>query len=85
MNEQLMYFVAVIVLIYLFGRILIKPLKKFLKIAINSILGGIAIYIINTIGAVFEFHIGLNVVTILTIGFLQIPGLLCLIGIKLLV
>lgn len=85
MNEQLIYFIAVIIVIYLFGRILVKPLKKVLKILINSILGGIALYAINTIGGVFEFHIGLNVVTILMIGFLQIPGLLCLIGIKLLV
>lgn len=85
MNEQLIYFIAAIIVIYLFGRILMKPLKKILKILINSILGGIVLYIINTVGAVFEFHIGVNALTLITIGLLQIPGLLCLIGIKFLV
>ncbi|WP_368671203.1 pro-sigmaK processing inhibitor BofA family protein [Klebsiella pneumoniae] len=35
---------------------------------LNSILGGISIYIINLVGANFGFHIGLNFFTSVIIG-----------------
>ena len=54
---------ACIVIIYIVGKLFLFPLKKILKLIINSILGGILIYIINFIGVLFHFHIGLNIVT----------------------
>lgn len=56
-------FLSCIAGIIIFGRILILPIKKILKLVINSILGGILIAVINYIGAAFNFHIGLNIVT----------------------
>ena len=46
---------------------------------------GIVIYIINLIGAGFGFHIGLNIFTSIIVGLLGLPGVVCLIIIKLLV
>lgn len=47
----LITFLACIIVLFLFGKILILPLKTILKIIFNSILGGVLIYVINSIGA----------------------------------
>lgn len=44
-------FFACILTLFLFGRLLIIPLKTILKIIFNSLLGGVLIYIINIVGA----------------------------------
>ena len=56
-----------------------------LKLVLNSIIGGLVIFIINLVGANFGFHIGLNFFTSVLVGFLGLPGAVILIIIKLLV
>ena len=85
MDINIITYLACICFIFIFGRIFIVPIKKVVKLMINSILGGITIYIINIIGSNFGFHIGLNVITSLIAGILGLPGVICLIIIKLLV
>lgn len=55
------------------GRVFSVPLKAILKLIINSILGGLLIFIINLIGGAFEFHVGLNVGTSILVGILGLP------------
>lgn len=43
------------------------------KILGNSILGAILILVINVIGKLFEFHIGLNIGTAMITGILGLP------------
>ena len=72
MDINVITYLACICFLFLFGRIFIVPVKKVLKLILNSILGGVAIYVINLIGSVFNFHIGLNFYTsilIRTVGF----------------
>lgn len=71
MDTNLITYLACICFIFLFGRIFIVPLKKVLKLALNSILGGITIYIINLVGASFGFHIGLNFFTSIVIRIIR--------------
>lgn len=85
MDQNIITFLACICFIFLVGKIFILPIKKLLKLVLNSILGGILIYIINLVGASFGFHIGLNLFTSITIGILGIPGAIVLILIKLLI
>ena len=85
MDTNIITFLACICFIFLFGKIFIVPIKKIIKIIINSILGGIVIYIINLIGANFGFHIGLNVITSIIVGTLGLPGAIILILIKLII
>ena len=85
MDSNIITFLACICFIFIFGRIFIVPIRKILKIILNSILGGVVIYLINFIGANFVFHIGLNIFTSLMIGLLGLPGSVCLIIIKLLI
>lgn len=58
-------------------------LSKIFKLILNSILGGILIYLINYFGASIGMHIGLNVVTSVFVGFFGIPGALLLLAVKL--
>ena len=83
MDNNLITYLACICFIFLFGKLFIVPLKKIL--ILNSILGGISIYIINLVGANFGFHIGLNFFTSVIIGVLGLPGAICLIIVKLLI
>ena len=62
-TNTIIIFLSCIMAILIFGRILILPIKKILKLLINSILGGTLIAIINWIGLAFDFHMGLNLFT----------------------
>ena len=85
MNASIITYLACICFLFLFGRIFIVPLKKILKLVLNSVLGGLVIFIINLIGANFGFHVGLNVFTSILVGLLGLPGAVILIIIKLLI
>ena len=85
MDTNIITFLACICFIFIFGRIFIVPFKKILKFIINSILGGLTICIINLIGAGFNFHIGLNIFTSILVGLLGLPGVVCLIIVKILI
>lgn len=71
--NTIVVYVACIIFLFLIGRFFIIPLKSIAKIIGNSILGGILIFIVNTIGSIFNFHIGLNIGTALITGILGVP------------
>ncbi len=83
MDTNIITYLACICFLFVFGRIFIVPIKKILKLAFNSALGGLLIWIINIVGANWEFHIGLNFFTSILIGVLGIPGAVVLVIIKL--
>ena len=77
-------YIACIFFLFIFGRIFILPIKTILRLVINSIFGGVLIFIINLIGSIWGFHIGLNLITSIFVGILGIPGVIVIIIIKLL-
>ena len=81
-NTIITFFVS-IVFLFIFGKLFLWPIKNILKFMMNSILGGVFIYIINFIGMNFGFHIGINIITSIIVGFLGLPGALLLIILKL--
>lgn len=83
MDTNLLTYLACICFLFIFGKVFIVPIKKILKLVINSVLGGVVIYLINLIGGTFGFHIGLNIFTSILIGLLGLPGAVCLIIVKL--
>ena len=85
MDNNIITYLACICFIFIFGRIFIVPIKKILRLVLNSVLGGLTILIINLIGANFGFHIGLNIFTSVLVGLLGIPGAVCLVIVKLLI
>ena len=84
-ETALLAYLSGIIIIFLLGRLFIVPIKKILKLILNSILGGFLIFIINFIGGIWNFHIGLNIVTAIFVGLLGIPGSIVLILLKLLI
>ncbi|MCI8272860.1 MAG: hypothetical protein HFJ55_02110 [Clostridia bacterium] len=63
MNLNTLIFISCICMLFIIGKIFIVPIKWILKLIFNSILGGILICIINWIGGIWGFHIGLNIYT----------------------
>lgn len=84
MEQNIIIFLAIICFLFLIGRIFILPIRWILKLLFNSILGGILIFIINLVGTLWSFHIGLNFFTTILVGILGVPGAIFLIVIKLL-
>ena len=80
--NSIITFLGCIIFIFIFGRAFIWPLKNILKLVFNSIMGGIFIFIINLIGANFDFHIGINIITSIIVGLLGLPGAILLIILK---
>lgn len=82
--NSIIAYIACIIFLFIFGKIFIVPIKTILRLVINSILGGIIIFIINLIGSIWNFHIGVNLITSIFVGILGIPGAVVIIIIKLL-
>ena len=68
-----------IVLILVLGRILVFPLKVALKLVYNGLIGGLALWLVNLIGAPLGFTLPITVWTALLVGLLGIPGVVLLI------
>lgn len=71
MNINLLIIISCICILFIIGRIFIIPIKKILKLVFNSILGGVLIYIINLIGGIWGFHIGLNLFTAILVRYIR--------------
>ena len=63
MDYNILTYLACICFLFIFGKIFIVPITKVFKLVLNSILGGLLIFVINLIGNGFNFHIGLNFFT----------------------
>ena len=81
--NSIIIYLACLIVLFIVGKIFYMPLKKIIRLLLNSILGGFLIYIVNVIGSSFNFHIGLNVGTSIFVGILGVPGVLFLIILKL--
>lgn len=81
--NNIITYIACIFFLFIFGKIFIVPIKTIFKLIINSVLGGFTIFIINLIGSLWGFHIGVNLITSIFIGVLGLPGAIVIIIIKL--
>lgn len=70
----LLTYAGAIILIFLIGKIFLWPIKLVLKLALNSVIGGAAILMINVLGAGFGIFIPLNILNALIVGVLGLPG-----------
>jgi inhibitor of the pro-sigma K processing machinery len=66
-------------MVYVFGRFFLVPLKWILGALISSLLGGVAIMFINILGTSCGLFIPLNVFTAVITGVLGVPGLIMLV------
>lgn len=73
-SKVILSFIACIAIILIFGKRFLFPIRKILKLIVNSIFGLIIIFVINLVGQSFDFHIGLNIINSIIVGLLGIPG-----------
>lgn len=83
MDTNVIIYITCIIGIFIIGKLFSVPLVKILKLILNSVLGGVIIYVINLIGNAFSFHIGLNYITAIFVGILGVPGAVLLVILKL--
>ncbi len=71
-------YVGVIVMFFVFGKIFYWPIKVAFKLAINSILGGCILLLINYLGMGFDIFIPVNLLNACIVGILGLPGTIML-------
>ena len=69
----LAYSVGLLV-VYFFGRIMLVPLKKIMKLLLNSVVGGACILAINVLGTGLGIVVPINIFTAICVGILGVPG-----------
>lgn len=80
----LLAFAAGLVVLYVLAMVLVVPLKWIGKLIFSSIIGFIALTIINLVGgALFDFTLPLNAVNALVTGIFGVPGVILLVILKL--
>jgi len=75
---SLVAFLAGLVLLYIIGMILVVPVKFLMKLLLNGIVGGIALFFINIVGGLFGFGLAINPINALIVGIFGIPGIVLL-------
>lgn len=72
-------YAGAVILIFIFGRLFLWPLKIILKLVLNSLIGGAVILIINALGSGLGIAIPLNFLNAVITGVLGLPGAVLLI------
>ncbi|MBU5486510.1 pro-sigmaK processing inhibitor BofA family protein [Clostridium sp. MSJ-11] len=80
--EYIGYFLISIIGLILIVKVFSWPLKMLIKLIINGVMGAVLLLLINTVGSLFNFSIGINAVTAIIAGFFGVPGVIFLILFK---
>ncbi|WP_125154810.1 pro-sigmaK processing inhibitor BofA family protein [Clostridium rectalis] len=80
--EYIGYFLIAILGLVVLVKLFAWPLTILFKLIVNGVLGVILLFLINSVGTLFNFYIGINAVTALISGFFGIPGVIFLIVFK---
>ena len=73
--ELIVAFALGLTLLYLIGWLLLVPMRLMWRLMAGSLLGALALMIINYFGALFGYGLPLNPLSALTVGALGLPGL----------
>ena len=86
MNLNLILGIAIACLVGFYVlKALSRPLADLGRLALRSAVAFCIIWAANVIGGFFGFHIGLNLVSALTVGLFGVPGAALLLAVKYLV
>ena len=76
---SIMAYATGLVLIFVFCRIFIKPIKWMIKLLINGILGGLILAAVNFVGGFAGITVLINPMSALISGLLGVPGVILVI------
>lgn len=68
-----------LILLFVFCRIFIKPIKWMLKLLINGILGGLTLAAVNFVGGFAGITVIINPLSAVLAGLLGVPGVILVI------
>ena len=71
-------FLITILVLFIILKLVSMPFKVIIRFLLNSVLGGLAILVINYIGTSYGVYIGLNIFTSVFVGITGLPGVLVL-------
>lgn len=72
--DVILAYIFGIIILFVLAKLLLVPLKIVWKLAVNALIGGITLIIINFIGGFFGLNIDINIITALVTGILGAPG-----------
>lgn len=75
-TTSILAYAAGLVLVFVFCRIFIKPIKWMLKLLINGILGGLILAAVNFVGGFAGITVIINPLSALLSGLLGVPGVI---------
>lgn len=67
-------YVAGLFFLLLAVQTLSSPLQMAVRVVANSVIGGLALWVINLVGGLVGFHLALNPVSAIVAGVLGVPG-----------
>lgn len=73
------WYVVGIVAVLVFIQVFSRQLEMLLRVLGNSILGGLALWVVNAVGAPAGFHVALNPVSAVLAGLLGVPGVVSMV------
>lgn len=76
---SILAYVAGLVIIFIFCRIFIKPIRWLVRLLINSIFGGLILAAVNFVGGFAGITIIINPITSILAGLLGVPGVILVI------
>lgn len=74
MEEILTLLIPILLAVVLF-RLLVLPMKFAFKVAAHSACGFLCLWLLNAVSAITGIFFPINAVTVLTAGFLGLPGI----------
>ena len=83
--STIIYYVIGLFLLYIAGIILVWPIKKIFKLIGNGILGGLILFLFNTIGKYFGLGIAINPLNAIIVGLLGVPGVVLLLILQIII
>lgn len=75
-------FLVGLLLILVFGRLLLFPLRLVIKLLFNAAVGGLLLWFANLLGRYIGVSIPINPITALLAGFLGIPGVVLVVAVQ---
>ena len=76
--ETIFSYIIGLVLLLVFGKLLLFPMKLIFKLVGNGILGGLTLIIFNFLGKYIGLRIPLNPLNAIIVGFFGVPGVVVL-------
>ncbi|NMA61478.1 MAG: SigmaK-factor processing regulatory BofA [Firmicutes bacterium] len=77
-------YVTGVLFLYALGKMLLIPLRVIFNLIVNAVIGGGVLLVLNLIGGFWGFTVGVNPITALIVGLLGVPGVILLLGLRLL-